>query len=54
MSRWTQYMTAYGVWLIVSRTASSDWSALASFLVAVGFLVAAGVELFSKEGRPHD
>lgn len=55
MSRWTQYMTGFAVWLLVSRTTEvegwfSAFSAASSLVVAIGFLIAAAIAV-TKGGR---
>ena len=56
MSRWTQYMTGFAVWLLVSRTTEGEgwlsaFVAASSLVVAIGFLIAAAVATIKSE-RP--
>lgn len=55
MSRWTQYMTGFAVWLLVSRTTEGEgwlsaFAAASSLVVAIAFLIAASIAA-TKGGR---
>lgn len=54
MSRWTQYITGFAVWLLVSRTTEvegwfSAFAAASSLVVAIGFMIAAAVATIKSE-----
>ena len=55
MSRWTQYMTGFAVWLLVSRTTEVDgwlsaFAAASSLVMAIGCMVKAFIVAI-KDGR---
>lgn len=55
MSRWTQYMTGFAVWLLVSRTTEvegwlSAFASASALVAAIGFLIAAAIAA-TKGGR---